>query len=179
MGWSSLVLAIYHSAPVEFIAEMLNLISEKEQEALLSKRVPNGSRLCLHFAARYSDNIEVFKLLIEPHPSALLAKSTDGSRPVDRAIYYRKDCRILEYLSNATDKEMILANNQKLRRLIIQCCEKNWMRRRQALSSIASVDENDFILVLYGYLSEREMMGVFWNTLSYVGAPTVSRGKAL
>jgi len=175
VGWSSLILAVYHSAPVEVIAEMLALVSEKKRILLLSTPVPNGNRLCLHFAARFADNLEVVKLLTEPYPLALILLSTDGNRPLDRAMYYGKDNSILHYLETATKQEELRVDNQKLRHVIILCCQKFYNENTQDKKE-SSIH---FIVELYRYSREREMIGLFWNVLSYVGIPRRRRSSPL
>jgi ankyrin repeat protein len=179
VGWSSLILAIYHNAPLEVIAEMLALLSPDEQNRLLSTPVPNGARLSLHFAARFSHELELFKLLVEPYPLALAVPSTDGSRPLDRAIYYSKDAKILQYLEQETKQQVLLINNEKLRHFIMDCCQECWSKQQQQQqqqqqrgTAGSKEDKNlQFILNLYGYSKEREMINLFRNVLSYVGIP--------
>jgi hypothetical protein len=173
-GWSSLTLALYHMAPVDIITEMLSLLSPGEQTALMSSPVPNGSRLCLHFAARYSDNLEVMKLLTEAYPAALLITSDDGVTPLERAVYYRKDAQILHYLERATKKHQDLVTlhkyNKKLRYTIVMACEKS---RNYNHSFFVEGHDQGLALELYEYCKDREMIGLFWNMLGYVGVDSV------
>ncbi|KAL3937735.1 MAG: hypothetical protein SGBAC_007215 [Bacillariaceae sp.] len=178
MGWSSLILAVYHDAPVFLIAEILSLISEHERRALLSTPVPNGARLCLHFCARFSTNVETFRLLVEAYPLALVVPSADGNRPLDRAIYYHKDTQILRYLEETTKKQMAFIDNIKLRRVILDACALQLIRM-QRLSMLNNKpfilqvdDKTKFVLGIFGYAKERAMIGLFWEILSYVGIPT-------
>jgi hypothetical protein len=176
VGWSSLILAIYHSAPPEIISEMLCLISYKERKTLLSTPVPNGSRLCLHFATRYSSNLEVIISLTEPYPRAVLAKSDDGVTPLDRAIYYRKDKEILNWLEAETQKQKESYEkecyNQKLRAIVVECCQSRWLE-------VCDDDDNkptngaELVVQMYGYAKEREMISLFWSVLSYVGVHSI------
>jgi hypothetical protein len=182
VGWSSLILAIYHSAPLEVIAEMLALLSPDEQNRLLSTPVPNGARLTLHFAARFCHELEIFKVLVEPYPLALAVPSTDGSRPLDRAIYYSKDANILQYLEQETKQQVLSINNEKLRHFIMKCCQECWSKQQQQQqeqqqqqqggTAGSNEDKNlQFIVNLYGYSKEREMINLFRDVLSYVGIP--------
>jgi hypothetical protein len=175
VGWSSLILAIYHSAPPEIIRKMISLVSSDDRRILLSTPVPNGSRVCLHFATRFSSSLEVIQLLTESYPRALVVKSTDGVTPLDRAIYYRKDNEILSWLEAATRQEQMLYEkevyNKKLRDLIVKCCESRWAEIRDN----SDIGEEFFVQV-YGYAREREMIGLFWNVLSYVGVHTMPEG---
>ena len=139
VGWSSLILAIYHCAPVDVIAEMLALVTNKERINLLSTPVPNGSRLCLHFVARFSDNLEVYKLITEPYPKALVVMSDDGNKPYDRALYYRKNNDILQYLETSTKREMVHVQNIKLRQVVLECCHKYWLLSSSSVSSSSSL----------------------------------------
>eukprot|EP00980_Cylindrotheca_fusiformis_P030765 scaffold25406_cov117-Cylindrotheca_fusiformis.AAC.4 len=172
VGWSSLVLALYHNAPVEVIADMLSLVQPDERHRLLSTPVPTGGRLSLHFAARFAQDLEVFKILVEPYPLALAVPSTDGNRPLDRAIYYRQDAQILQYLQDQTKKQLRLINNDKLRQVVLECCDTCWTRQQQVGFVARGKDEHfQFVLQFYGYTKEREMIGLFENVLSYVGIP--------
>lgn len=173
-GWNSLTLAIYHGAPIEVISEMLSCLSAKERVEVLSSAVPNGCRLCLHFAARYIDNVETFKLLTENYPPALLHVSNDGVSPLQRAIYYRKDREILEYLDSATrkerDRQELRKYNNKLRRTVVQCCEHQLRKNNDPSGAPLSVK---FVVDLYLFSNEREMIGLFLNVLSYVGIESI------
>ena len=175
VGWSSLILAIYHSAPIEIIATMLALVSAEERKILLSTPVPNGSRLCLHFATRFSSNLEVIKILTDPYPRALIAKSTDGVTPLDRAVYYRKDPDILNWLKSETQKQKDIYEleryNRKLRSVVMHCCES-----RCAFQFRESHDLKNgphFVVRVYSYMYEREMIGMFSEILSYVGVHSI------
>jgi hypothetical protein len=194
VGWSSLILAIYHGAPIDVIAEMLHLcdnINKEEEDdssllSLLSQTVPTGDRLCLHFATRFCTSLEVLKLLTEPYPRALLRKSTDGATPLDRAIYYRKDKAILKWLETATKEEEAVYEleqyNVNLKRQIQDACELNRVRgyandnnevqqrHHQQLSEKAK-----FVVKVYTYTKEREMIGLFDNVMSYVGVQELPR----
>lgn len=175
MGWSSLTLSIYHSAPPDIIFQMLSLISSDDRKALLSTPVPNGSRLCLHFAARFSSNLDVIKSLTEPYPCALLVKSNDGVTPLDRALYYRQDPEILNWLEAETQKQKDFYEkekyNQGLRATVIKCCNS---RRTQVWSFIdVPTNEADFVVQIYGFFRDREMFSLFWNVLSYVGVHSI------
>ncbi len=182
-GWSSLTLSIYHIAPVDIIAEMMSILSHEEQVTLLSTPVPNGSRLCLHFAARYANDLEVMKVLTGAYPPALLVKSTDGLTPFDRAVYYRKDAEILQYLEQATKKQQDLENLQKynkdLRYSILLACERcrdsDERSRDSEQSFIFGEIDGTVVLTqeLYSYCKEREMISLFWNVLSYVGVNSI------
>ena len=175
-GWSSMTLALYHGAPVNIISDMLSFLSHKDQTALLSMKVPNGSRVCLHFAARYACHLEVIKLLTEAYPYALLLVSDDGVTPLDRAIYYRKDTEILRYLEVATKKQRNLANlkeyNDKLRLTVLMACE----RHRNDIPSGTCINPEDYPRLpseLYRYCKGREMIGLFWEMLEYVGVDSI------
>lgn len=179
-GWSSLLLSIYHIAPIEIISEMMSLLSPENLVTLLSTPVTSGSRLCLHFAARYSDNVEVIKLLTEAYPQALLATSSDGLTPLNRAVYYRKDASIIQYLEQATKKQQnfdrLQKFNQQMRYTVLLACEKS--RRCTTNPSNSTFcnglnESNALTQELYEYCKEREMMGLFWNVLSYVGVHNV------
>lgn len=179
-GWSSMTLCLYHLAPPEVISEMLSLLSGEEQRSLLSTPVPNGSRLCLHFAARYADDLEVIKLLTEAFPAALLSPSDDGIIPVDRAIYYRKDAGILRYLEDATKRQRNIQQlrqfNQKLRYTVLLCCERSC--QNSLMNGEGGEDSKDdtkpLAAGLYDICKDREMTGIFWNMLSYVGEANIS-----
>ncbi|CAJ1959677.1 unnamed protein product [Cylindrotheca closterium] len=177
MGWSSLILAVYHDAPVSVIAEMLSLLTPDERRALLSTPVPNGARLCLHFCARFSSNVETFRLLVEAYPLALVVPSADGNRPLDRAIYYHKDTEILRYLEETTKKQLAFIDNIELRRVILDACALQWNRMQSSNNKpfhfILPVvdDKTRFVMDIFGYAKEREMIGLFWEILSYVGIP--------
>lgn len=180
VGWSSLVLAIYHDAPTEIIAHML--AHAEERNKLLSTPVPNGARLALHFAARFSKDLEIFKLLVEAYPLALAVPSTDGNRPLDRAIYYRKEVKILKYLQDETKQQVLLINNEQLRQIVLECCGNcwstilrnnsgNWHHWQQQQVPRLKDEDLQFVLQFYGYTKEREMDSLFRNVLSYVGIP--------
>jgi len=176
VGWSSLILAIYHSAPFEIIAAMFTLTSCKERTSLLSTPVPNGLRLCLHFATRYSSDLDVIQLVTECYPHALLVKSNDGVTPLDRAIYYRKDALIVSWLDTKTTAQKTIYEidryNEKLRDEVVNCCESRW-------SEIASNEypssgnNGDFIAQVYGFSKERAMIALFVDILSYVGIHSI------
>ena len=183
-GWSSLLLSIYHSAPIDIISEMMCLLSPENLVALLSTPVTSGSRLCLHFAARYTDNVEVIKLLTEAYPPALLATSSDGLTPLNRAVYYRKDATIIQYLEQATRKQQnfdrLQKYNQQLRYTVLLACERFRIGSTctdPSSSSNTFCDEvnesNVLALELYRYCKEREMISLFGNVLSYVGVHNV------
>jgi ankyrin repeat protein len=155
--------------------------------ALLSTPVTSGSRLCLHFAARYTDNVEVIKLLTEAYPPALLATSTDGLTPLNRAVYYRKDASIIQYLEQATQRQQnfdrLQKYNQQLRYTVLLACEKSTILCGRTTDDDSSssedtlVDEsnesNALTRKLYRYCKEREMISLFGNVLSYVGVHNV------
>lgn len=176
-GWSSLTLALYHMAPVDLISEMLSLLSPEEQTTLLSTPVPNGSRLCLHFAARYSDSLDVIKLLVEAYPPALLAASDDGVTPLERAVYYRKDAEILHYLEGATKTHQDLVTlreyNRQLRYTILMACERSRNDNHSCCILGGHADRSCLTLELYEYCKEREMIGLFWNVLDFIGVDSV------
>jgi len=180
VGWSSLTLAIYHLAPLEIISAMLALVSYEEKASLLSTPVPNGSRLCLHFASRYSCDLEIIKLITESYPHALLVKSTDGVTPLDRAVYYRKDVLILNWLETTTQAQKVIYEinryNQRLRDVIVECCESRWSEigGNDTISATSSVD---FIAQVFGYAKERAMISLFWDVLSYVGIHSIPSSK--
>lgn len=175
-GWSSVTLSIYHIVPVDILSEMMSLLSSEEIVAILSTPVPNGSRLCLHFAARYSNDLEMIKLLTEAYPQALLVTSNDGLTPLDRAVYYRKDAEILQYLQHATRKQQDLENlqnyNKQLRYTVLLACE-----RTQILDQTSALGNSDGANILtqelYWYCKEREMISLFWNVLSFVGVDSI------
>lgn len=178
VGWSSLILAIYHSAPCKVISKMLTLLSEDRRRYLLSTPVPTGSRLCLHFAARYSNSLEVIQLLTEPYPEALLAKSSDGVTPHERAVYYRKDTPILLWLEKETRKQKDLQNlqkyNQNLRNMVTLCCKSRWKDVKDGgIDTISSTTYGGIVVHLYVFTMEREMISLFWNILSYVGVQSI------
>jgi len=225
-GWSSMTLSLYHSAPADVVTVMLSLLTPSEQIRLLSTPIPNGSRLCLHFAARYATDIETIQQLTESYPDALLVPSEDGILPIDRAIYYRKDASILHYLEQRTKQQRTIEHlrqyNCQLRLTVILCCEayygndsehpyiqttgpllndptpmddeeddhlcdrtrptSAWAGESAEGSSIGGKERNGaglrppppeqvapWIQELYEYCKQRELMGIFWNTLSYVG----------
>ena len=182
-GWSSLVLSIYHIAPIDIISEMMSLLSPENLVAMLSTPVTSGARLCLHFAARYTDNVEVIKLLTEAYPPALLATSSDGLTPLNRAVYYRKDASIIQYLEQATRKQQnfdrLQKFNQQLRYTVLLACEKKskMIECPDQESCNTFCDElnesNALTLELYRYCKDREMISLFGNVLSYVGVQNV------
>lgn len=175
-GWSSLLLSIYHIAPIEIISEMISLLSPENLVALLSTPVTSGSRLCLHFAARYTDNVEVVKLLTEAYPPALLATSSDGLTPLNRAVYYRKDASIIQYLEQATRKQQnfdrLRKFNQQLRYTVLWACEKARIGT-DSNRTFCNNESNVLTVELYRYCKEREMISLFGNVLSYVGVHNV------
>ena len=234
-GWSSMTLCLYHSAPLEVISEMISLLSIDDQHTLLSTRIPNGSRVCLHFAARYATEVETIQVLTEAFPSALLMASDDGILPVDRAIYYRKDAAILHYLEQRTKQQrnvqLLKQFNTSLRYTVLLACEhyhhhqpqqqpqpQQWgdgsppnhhgncqsvvqhsqdgfIAGRRGIFGIPKLviigsreidedekqllprqQEQDLWLVkeLYNYCKEREVMGMFWNVLSFVGVESIA-----
>lgn len=172
VGWSSLTLAIYHLAPPEIISAMLALISHDQRASLLSTPVPNGKRLCLHFASRYARDLEVIRLIAESYPHALLVKSNDGVTPLDRAVYYRKDGEILSWLGKKTEAQKAIYEieryNRRLRDVVVECCEVRWANigDRDGISEDNAVD---FVSQVYGFAKERAMIALFWDVLSYVG----------
>eukprot|EP00429_Kryptoperidinium_foliaceum_P001247 CAMPEP_0176015208 /NCGR_PEP_ID=MMETSP0120_2-20121206/7218_1 /TAXON_ID=160619 /ORGANISM="Kryptoperidinium foliaceum, Strain CCMP 1326" /LENGTH=184 /DNA_ID=CAMNT_0017348169 /DNA_START=183 /DNA_END=737 /DNA_ORIENTATION=+ len=175
-GWSSLTLAIYHVAPEDIISEMMGLLTDDQQQKLLSAAVPNGSRLCLHFAARYVDSLDIMRLLAESYPAALLVRSDDGVLPLDRAVYYRKDSQILRYLEEATQKQQDLVNlkryNIKLRYTVRMACEK--ARQDSTEAGVVKGQPEALVQDLYCYCKDREeMIGLFWHMLSYVGVDSI------
>jgi len=176
VGWSSLILAIYHSAPIDIISAMLTLVSREERASLLSTPVPNGSRLCLHFASRYCSDLEVIKLITESYPHALLVKSTDGVTPLNRAVYYRKDVLILNWFETETRAQSILYEikryNERLRKIVVQCCETRWLKISDH-DTVRSTNAGDFVAQVYGFAKERAMIGLFWDVLSYVGVQSI------
>jgi len=176
VGWSSLMLSIYHQAPIYIILAMFNLITRKDRDSLLSTPVPNGSRLCLHFASRYCSDLEVIKLIPESYPPALLVQSTDGVTPLERAIYYRKDESILNWFDSKTRAQKIIYEleryNQRLRDEVVKCCEVRWLMIDDR-ETVRSADTGGFIGQVYGYAKERAMIGLFWDVLSYVGVQSI------
>lgn len=177
-GWSSMTLAIYHFAPLDTISEMLSLLSPQEQAKILSTPVPNGSRLCLHFAARYASNLETIMLLTEAYPAALLVASDDSVIPLERANYYRKDADILRYLELATKKQQDLVNLQKynksLRHTVLLACERYRNDQHPNNYYLEEADGNCLVACeLYRYCKDREMIGLFWNVLGYVGVNSI------
>jgi hypothetical protein len=165
-----MTLCLYHSAPTDVISEMLTLVPPSDQKTLLSTPIPNGSRLCIHFAARYANDLETIKLLTEAYPSALLVPSDDGILPVDRAIYYRKDATILKYLETMTKQqrnvEQLQQYNATLRYAVLLACKQQHDHGNDP-ESIRLVHD------LYDYCHKREMMGIVWNMLSYVGVQSI------
>lgn len=163
-GWSSLLLAIYHQAP-EWVIQIM-LTQESDNTDLLSTQLPNGSRLCLHFAARYSDNLEVFKLLVEGFPSATLIPSTDGSLPVERARFYQKDPSIVNYLQKEMTAEQTRRDlqryNRKLQFTVLLCLEH---------ASVGS----ELVQKVYEYAKEREMPSLIQQIVGYVGVRALPR----
>jgi hypothetical protein len=139
--------------------------------------------LCLHFAARYATDVETVKLLAEAFPPALLIPSDDGIIPVDRAIYYRKDAKILHYLEKVTkqqrNREQLRYYNRTLRYTVILACQHapSYKRLQQHPWRVPRGEGEDEHVVLvkelYDYCKEREMMGIFWNMLSYVGVQSI------
>ena len=233
-GWSSMTLCLYHSAPLEVISEMISLLSVEDQRTLLSTRIPNGSRVCLHFAARYATNVETLQVLTEAFPPALLMASDDGILPVDRAIYYRKDAAILHYLEQRTKQQrnvqLLKQFNTSLRYTVILACEhfhRQQPQRQQQqqqchddnppnlhcnyqlvvphpkkgfsagccgtrgapkkvmLGGHEKDDDDEqqqqqqkeqnlwLVKELYTYCKERELKGMFWNVLSFVGVQSI------
>jgi len=170
------MLAIYHSAPIEIVVAMFNLITRKERDSLLSTPVPNGSRLCLHFASRYCSDLEVIKLITESYPPALLVQSTDGVTPLDRAIYYRKDESIVNWFESETRAQRIIYEleryNERLRDEVVKCCEARWLTIGNR-DTVRSTDTGGFVCQVYGYAKERAMIGLFWDVLSYVGVQSI------
>ena len=177
VGWTSLILSIYHNAPADVIAEMLALVSEADRKELLKTPVPNGSRLCLHFVARFSDNLEVYKLITEPYPKALIVASEDGVRPIDRATYYRKEADILNYLEMATEKELHRLRNQKMQQTVLECCQHLTMVGYKDERILNETSDIMFILDIYSYLRDREMDDIFCEITSYVGNPFSSNSN--
>ena len=191
VGWSSLILAIYHMAPTEVIAEMLDSLAiydagndtennANTAERLLSQTVPTGNRLCLHFATRFCSSLDVLQLLVDAYPRALLHKSDDGSTPLDRAVYYRKDKSILKWLESATKAEQSIYDleeyNHQLRNMIWKACKVNHIYyRRHQRSPVNS--ETQFVLGLFSYTKEREMIGLFQTVISYVGVRRIPNSQ--
>lgn len=240
VGWSSLTLAIYHAAPLSVLSAMMmallcitnnkqkdkqqhSLQAEKQESVLvtlLSTPVPNGKRLPLHFAVRYYDTLEAIQLLVEPYPRALLARSEpDGNTPLDRAIYYRKDASVLQWLKKETQQQELALQRETMTRLlqqeVRQCCELrheeqvvqkqrrllqqqqqvrkccNLIRHEQqqpserqtTTTTTTNADDDDdiitttndedaaadFCVQIYSYATERELMGLFDEIVSYVG----------
>lgn len=172
------MLAIYHSAPLEVISDMLGLVSYEEKVTLLSTPVPNGSRLCLHFASRYSSDLDVIKLITESYPHALLIKSDDGVTPLDRAHYYGKDATILNWLETKTKAHQdiydIKRYNKELRYVVLNCCKFRWSENNLSEIDLTSAtNDGDFVAHMYGYTKERAMIGLFWKVLSYVGEQNI------
>ena len=115
-------------------------------------------------------------LITESYPKALIAKSTDGVTPLDRAIYYRQDKLILSWLEAKTKIQKTIYEinryNQRLRYEVVKCCELRWLEIGDN-DSISSSNIGDFIAQVYGYSKERAMIGLFWDILSYVGIHSV------
>jgi hypothetical protein len=185
-GWSSLLLAIYHRAPDWILQSMIQSQSSspRDRSELLSRALPNGRRLCLHFAARYSDDLHIIQQLVTAYPPALLLRSDDGGTALDRAKFYQKDTAIIDYLQRATTAEQdrvdLLSYNRTLRATVVWCCS--------LLNANNSKDDNDdnnngngnedndddnnnivFVSRLYQHAKEREMPGLFRTVLDYVG----------
>jgi hypothetical protein len=219
-GWSALLLAIYHGAPDWIIQAMLlsqqlssptSSTKRTRQRGdgdppphstvnvtdLLSRAVPNGKRLCLHFAARYTDDLHIFQLLVEPYPTALLTRSDDGMVPLDRARFYQKDAAIIDYLQQQMTAEQnrvdLQSYNHILRETVVACCAAAYAMSRTGggVPTIGPAgssnrnkkhdDDNDddddgtktnvaLVRRLYRHAQERGMPGLFRHTiLDYVG----------
>ena len=124
-------------------------------------------------------------MLVEAYPLALVVPSADGNRPLDRAIYYHKETEILRYLEESTKKQLAFIDNIKLRRVVLDACALQWNRiqrmkrvaegndeeEKMKLMQSNMDDKTKFVLDIYGYAKEREMIGMFWEILSYVGIP--------
>jgi hypothetical protein len=172
--------------------------SPRERTDLLSRALPNGRRLCLHFAARYSDDLHIIRLLVTAYPPALLLRSDDGGTALDRAKFYQKDTAIIDYLERATtaeqDRVSLSSYNRTMRATVVWCCSvlntnNNSKNHVHDDNDANDDDDNDnnkgdgdnnnkddddnnnivFVSRLYQHAKEREMPGLFRTVLDYVG----------
>lgn len=178
MGWSSLILAVYHQAPTAVIERILRPTPSTNNSDLLALPVPNGSRLCLHFAARYTDDLATLQSIVEGYPAALLQPSADGVRAVERAQYYDKSFH--SYLVTATAQEQARADrhqyNQRLRRMVALCCARRCCSG--GVQQQQTPKDLELVLQLYRFAKEREQHCLFGAVLEYVGVvPSVAVPK--
>jgi len=152
---------------------------KKTTEVLLSKSVTSGNRLCLHFAACYCDSLEVVQILAEAWPRALLHKSRDGYTPLDRAKHYDKDDKMLNWLEERTKEEKqtyaLEQYNCLLKQCVLNACEEHYTQKiirglgRPTATFRLLEGDIQFVVDLYIWTKEREMIGLFQSIMSWVG----------
>ncbi|GMH93504.1 hypothetical protein TrVE_jg510 [Triparma verrucosa] len=164
VGWTPLHLALYHRLSYSLIDLLLTSLPPSLRPILCSTRTLKCSRLPLHFASRFIDDIRIYELLQSLHPSGVLEKCSNEVTPVERAKVNKKDLRIISFLSNEEKKQMVIwrrkRRNLDLKYEAISCMDRKWEEEGS--------ETKDFRVFVYGYCKEREI-GLFRDIISYIG----------